>query len=94
MATDQEPTTLGMAWEAQDGNAQAVKVRDTVSLSGQVRHDDRANVLGVGDMEVQMRTASATSARCSHGTARRSTTWSRRRATSATWTPRSRPGRR
>jgi 2-iminobutanoate/2-iminopropanoate deaminase len=52
-----EPTTLGMPWEEQYGYAQAVKVGDTVYLSGQVSHDDRANILGVGDMEVQMRTA-------------------------------------
>lgn len=54
-----EPATLGMPWEEQYGYAQAVKIGDTVYLSGQVSHDDRANVLGVGDMEVQMRTAYA-----------------------------------
>ena len=54
-----EPTTLGMPWEEQYGYAQAVKVGDTVYLSGQVSHDDQANILGVGDMEVQMRTAYA-----------------------------------
>jgi 2-iminobutanoate/2-iminopropanoate deaminase len=52
-----EPTTLGMPWEEQYGYAQAVKVGDTVYLSGQISHDDRANILGVDDMEVQMRTA-------------------------------------
>ena len=42
-----EPTTLGMPWEEQYGYAQAVKVGDTVYLSGQVSHDDQANILGV-----------------------------------------------
>jgi 2-iminobutanoate/2-iminopropanoate deaminase len=54
-----EPTSLGMPWEEQYGYAQAVKVGETIYLSGQVSHDDEANVLGVGDMEVQMRTAYA-----------------------------------
>jgi len=54
-----EPTTLRMPWEERYGYAQAVKAGDTVYLAGQVSHDDRANVLGVGDMEVQMRTAYA-----------------------------------
>jgi 2-iminobutanoate/2-iminopropanoate deaminase len=60
MATvTKEPTTLGMPWEEQYGYAQAVKVADTIYLAGQVSHDDQANVLGVGDMEVQMRAAYA-----------------------------------
>lgn len=54
-----EPTSLGMPWEEQAGYAQAVKVGETIYLSGQASHDDEANVLGVGDMEVQMRTAYA-----------------------------------
>lgn len=58
MATPaKEPTTLGMPWEEQYGYAQAVKVGDTIYLAGQVSHDDQANILGVDDMEVQMRTA-------------------------------------
>ena len=37
------------------GYAQAVKVRDTIYVSGQVSHDDRGNIVGRGDMEAQMR---------------------------------------
>lgn len=52
-----EPTSLGMPWEELAGYSQAVKTGDTIYLSGQVGHDDEANILGVGEMEVQMRTA-------------------------------------
>ena len=52
-----EQASLGMPWEEEYGYAQAVKVGDTIYLSGQVSHDDDANVLGTDDMEVQMRAA-------------------------------------
>src|SRR5918912_1580761 len=52
-----EQASLGMPWEEQYGYAQAVKVGDTIYLSGQVSHDDEGNFEGVGDMEVQMRSA-------------------------------------
>ena len=52
-----EQASLGMPWEEQYGYAQAVKVGDTIYLSGQVSHDDAGNFVGVGDMEVQMRSA-------------------------------------
>lgn len=52
-----EPASLGMPWESEYGYAQAVKVAETVYLSGQVGHDDEGNVVGVGDMEAQMRAA-------------------------------------
>jgi 2-iminobutanoate/2-iminopropanoate deaminase len=32
-----------------------VKVGHTIYLSGQVSHDDRGNIVGLGDMEAQMR---------------------------------------
>jgi 2-iminobutanoate/2-iminopropanoate deaminase len=48
-----------MSWEKEYGYAQAVKVEDTIYLSGQVSHDDRANIVGRGDMEAQMRQAYA-----------------------------------
>ena len=54
-----EPVSLGMPWEDSYGYAQAVKVGDTIHLSGQVSHDDDANIVGAGDMEVQMRSAYA-----------------------------------
>ena len=52
-----EQASLGMPWEEQYGYAQAVKVGDTIYLSGQVSHDDEGNFEGVGDTEVQMRSA-------------------------------------
>ena len=54
-----EAKSLGMPWEDQYGYSQAVKAGDTIYLSGQVSHDDEGNILGVGDMEVQMRHAYA-----------------------------------
>ncbi len=59
MAINKETKSLGMPWEEEYGYAQAVKVGDTIYLSGQVSHDDDGNVLGEGDMEVQMRAAYA-----------------------------------
>ena len=59
MTINKEAKSLGMSWEAEYGYAQAVKVGDTIYLSGQVSHDDDGNVLGEGDMEVQMRAAYA-----------------------------------
>ncbi len=56
---DKETKSLGMPWEKEYGYSQAVKVGDTIYLSGQVSHDDKGNVLGEGDMEVQMRAAYA-----------------------------------
>jgi len=40
-----------MPWEKEYGYAQSVKVGDTIYLSGQVSHDDRDNIVGLGDME-------------------------------------------
>jgi 2-iminobutanoate/2-iminopropanoate deaminase len=41
------------------GYSQAVKVDNTICLSGQVSHDDKGYIVGLGDMEVQMRQAYA-----------------------------------
>lgn len=58
---------LGMPWEDLYGYAQAVKVGDTIYLSGQLSHDDEGNVVGPAplddegriedhsNMEIQMR---------------------------------------
>ena len=54
-----EEKSLGMPWEQEYGYSQAVKVGDTIYLAGQVSHDDQGNVLGEGDMEIQMRAAYA-----------------------------------
>ncbi len=59
MTINKEAKSLGMPWEEEYGYAQAVKIGDTIYLSGQVSHDDDGNVLGEGDMEVQMRAAYA-----------------------------------
>jgi 2-iminobutanoate/2-iminopropanoate deaminase len=50
-----ETKGLGMAWEKEYGYSQAVKVGDTIYISGQVSHDDKGNIIGLGDMEAQMR---------------------------------------
>ncbi len=48
-----------MPWEKEYGYAQAVKVGDTIFVSGQVSHDDKGNIIGLRDMEAQMRQAYA-----------------------------------
>ncbi len=50
-----EIKSLNMPWEQDYGYAQAVKVGNTIYISGQVSHDDEGNVLGEGDLEAQMR---------------------------------------
>ena len=57
MAINKETKSLGMPWEKEYGYAQAVKVGDTIWLSGQVSHDDSGNIVGLKDMEAQMRQA-------------------------------------
>jgi 2-iminobutanoate/2-iminopropanoate deaminase len=57
MAINKETKSLDMPWEKEYGYAQAVKVGDTIYLSGQVSHDDRGNIVGIRDMEAQMRQA-------------------------------------
>jgi 2-iminobutanoate/2-iminopropanoate deaminase len=59
MTISKKTTSLGMPWEKEYGYAQAVQVRDTIYLSGQVSHDDKGNIVGLGNMEVQMRQAYA-----------------------------------
>ena len=59
MAINKEIGSLGMPWESEYGYSQAVKVGDTIYLSGQVSHDDSGNIVGPGDMEAQMRQAYA-----------------------------------
>ncbi len=58
---------LGMPWEKGYGYSQAVKVGDTIYVSGQLSHDDKGNMVGpapvddkgnitdYGNMETQMR---------------------------------------
>ena len=57
MVINKETKSLGMSWEKEYGYAQAVKVGDTIYLSGHVSHDDKGNIIGLRDMEAQMRQA-------------------------------------
>ena len=59
MAIKKESKSLGMPWEKEYGYSQAVKVGDTIYISGQVSHDDEGKIVGRGDMEAQMRQAYA-----------------------------------
>jgi enamine deaminase RidA (YjgF/YER057c/UK114 family) len=59
MTINKETKSLGMSWEKEYGYSQAVKVENTIYVSGQVSHDDKGNVVGPGNMEVQMRQAYA-----------------------------------
>ena len=43
MAINKETKSLGMPWEKEYGYSQAVKVGDTIYLSGQISHDDSYN---------------------------------------------------
>jgi len=54
---NKETKNFGMPWEKEYGYSQAVKVEDTIYISGQVSHDDKGKVVGHGDMEDKMRTA-------------------------------------
>ena len=59
MTINKETRSLGMPWEKEYGYAQAVKFGDTIYVSGQVSHDDAGNIVGRGEMEVQMQQAYA-----------------------------------
>jgi enamine deaminase RidA (YjgF/YER057c/UK114 family) len=59
MGINKKTTSLGMSWEKQYGYAQTVQVKDTIYISGQVSHDDKGNIVGPGNMELQMRQAYA-----------------------------------
>lgn len=67
MSVTKETKSLGMPWETSYGYAQAVKVGDTIHVSGQLSHDDVGNLVGAApvddggrildhaNMEIQMR---------------------------------------
>lgn len=59
MAIAKETKSLNMPWEKEYGYSQAVKVGDTIYIAGQVSHDDEGNIIGIGEMETQMRQAYA-----------------------------------
>lgn len=54
MTIKKETKNFGMPWEETYGYSQAVKVSDTIYLSGQVSHDDDGKIVGKGNMESQM----------------------------------------
>jgi enamine deaminase RidA (YjgF/YER057c/UK114 family) len=67
MALHKEVKSFGLPWEGQYGYVQAVKVDDTIFVSGQLSHDDdgrmvgaapldeRGNIRDHSNMEIQMR---------------------------------------
>ena len=69
---------FGMPWEEQYGYAQAVKVDDTIYVSGQLSHDDQGNMVGPAplddtgrivdhsNMETQMRQTYANATKVLH----------------------------
>ncbi len=57
MTIGEERKNLGMLKRKDYGYSQAVKVGDTIYISGQVNHDDQGNIVGHGNMEAQMRQA-------------------------------------
>jgi enamine deaminase RidA (YjgF/YER057c/UK114 family) len=46
-----EVENLGMPWEDQYGYAQAVKVGDTIYMSGQLSHDDQGNMVAPAPLD-------------------------------------------
>ena len=44
-----------MPWESSYVYTQALRVGDTIYISGQLSHDDDGNLIGTGDIEAQVR---------------------------------------
>lgn len=55
MAISKDAKGMGMPWEADYGYAQAVKVGDTIYVSGQLSHDDEGNFVGAAPLDDQGR---------------------------------------
>ena len=51
MALLKDVKGFGMPWEEQYGYAQAVKVDDTIYVSGQLSHDDQGNIVGPAPLD-------------------------------------------
>ena len=51
MARRKDVKGFGMPWEEQYGYAQAVKVDDTIYVSGQLSHDDQGNMVGPAPLD-------------------------------------------
>jgi enamine deaminase RidA (YjgF/YER057c/UK114 family) len=52
-----QAASLGMPWEAAYGYAQAVRVGDTIYVSGQLSHDDKGNMVAPAPLDEQGRIA-------------------------------------
>lgn len=59
MTIEKDAQSLGTPAETEYGYVQAVKIKDTIYLSGQVSMDAAGKTVGAGDMEAQMRQAYA-----------------------------------
>jgi len=53
MTLNKQTRTFGMPWESQYGYVQAVKVDDTIYVSGQLSHDDEGNIVGAAPLDDQ-----------------------------------------
>ena len=53
MAISKDAKGLGMPWEADYGYAQAIKVGDTIYVSGQLSHDEEGNFVGPAPLDDQ-----------------------------------------
>jgi enamine deaminase RidA (YjgF/YER057c/UK114 family) len=51
MPISKDTKGFGMPWEDQYGYVQAVKVDDTIYVSGQLSHDDQGNVVGAAPLD-------------------------------------------
>jgi enamine deaminase RidA (YjgF/YER057c/UK114 family) len=55
MTIHKDAKGMGMPWEGEYGYAQAVKVGDTIYLSGQLSHDDQGSFVGAAPLDEQGR---------------------------------------
>jgi enamine deaminase RidA (YjgF/YER057c/UK114 family) len=51
MALEKEIKTFGMPWESLYGYVQAVRVGDTIYVSGQLSHDDQGNIVAAAPLD-------------------------------------------
>jgi len=51
MARSKDSRGFGMPWEEQYGYVQALKVDDTIYVSGQLSHDDQGNIVGAAPLD-------------------------------------------
>jgi enamine deaminase RidA (YjgF/YER057c/UK114 family) len=51
MSLRKEVREFGMPWEEQYGYAQAVKIGDTIYVSGQLSHDEQGNMVGPAPLD-------------------------------------------